>query len=104
MTDPGRYPAYPQMEPLDPPDVEVSVAPNVTLTVNEAWRSFLIGQLFPFAYPSSWRGTQSEIDLAVDRCNELIGLLMVGDAVEWPGGVRLDDPLWASLDDNAMLG
>lgn len=81
---PGRYPRRQQREPLDPPDGEVSEAPNAVVVISDIWRSFVVGALEHLTYQTAWRGTDEEINQAVDRVNELIALLMTGGS---PGGL-----------------
>lgn len=75
---PGRYARRQQREPLDTPLEAVDTVPVVQVEFSTAWRSFAVGALEHLTYHTAWRGTEAEVNKAVDRVNELIALLMTG--------------------------
>lgn len=75
---PGRYARRQQREPLDPPPAAVDTVPVVQVEFSTWWRSFVVGALEHLTYHTAWRGTDEDVNDAVDRVNELIVLLMTG--------------------------
>lgn len=103
MAAPGEYFEYPQQEPLEPPDAEVSEAPAVTVIINETWRSFVVGELQKLTYPTSWLGDETKVSVTINRVEQLIAMFMTGYQGV-PGQVcQLDDPVDAVLDQSTFL-
>lgn len=104
MSDPGRFPRLPQREPLDPPDVEVGAAPTVEVEISTSWRSLIVGALEPLTYHSAWRGTIEQVNLAVDRVNEIVALFMAEGAGPGEGVWILGSELDSQLGTTTILG
>ena len=101
---PGRFPRATQREPLDPPGVAVDAAPTVCIEMSESWRSFVVGCLEHLTYPTAWRGTDVEVEIAVDRVNEIIELFAVGECAPSVGGWTLGSGTDSQLGSTTVLG
>ena len=61
--------------PLPPPDTAVTDAPFVRLCVNSKWISHVDGMMERLLYRDAWRGTDVEIENAIQQVRVLLALL-----------------------------
>lgn len=63
--------------PVVPPN---DTTDTQTVTISTEWVSIILGLLEPLTYPDWWDGTETQKEQASEWVDELIELLMVGDA------------------------
>lgn len=62
-------------DPHIPPSVGIFDEPGITICLNSEWASFVDGALSALAGRAYWKGTDEEIDTAIDQVEQLLARL-----------------------------